>query len=322
VPQLRAPATQVAAETNVVTLSRVDGVDPLFAARMFGGERAWGSREEGFHAPETADFGTFRYTNGNAWIDVPSASLRGCDALKVDLVVYARSPSRTNVSITADGRVLWQGLVGSAIATVRAPLAIEAKQDRPTVRIGIVSDVVDRREMSADDRRRLGVGLIGMRPLRPGEPQEAGASMEGFLADVSIVGPVRDPIVVPADGTASVTLAIRNAGVAYWPAYREHEAPVGVVKIALTWTRAGGIVGAGRWPLAVSMLAGDRTKLRVPIEPPAPAGKRLPPGDYDVRLRLVREGVGLFPDTPAGSVTLHVRIAPVAPEAQSAFALR
>lgn len=312
VPQLRAPASTVAAETNVVTLSRVDGVDATFTERMFGAERAWGSREEGFYPPETADFGTFRYTTGNAWIDVATASLRGCDALKVDLLIYARTPTRRDVTITADGKVLWRGAVATGISTLRVPLpAITA---RPTIRIGIVSDLVDRDDMGVNDPRpRLGAGLIGIRPLRPGEPHEAGPGMDAFAARLAIIGPVRDPIVMSAAGTAQLTLAIRNLGSAYWPAYREHEAPVGVVKIALAWFRDGepdALVGNARWPLAVSMLSGDRVRLRVPITPPARDGKLLAPGLYDVKLRMVREGVGLFTETKGDTVSIRVRIEP------------
>lgn len=323
VPQPRAPATHTAAETSVVTLSRVDGFDANFATQMFGGEPVWGSRERGFHAPETADFGTFRYTDGNAWIDVPSASLQECDALKVDLLAYARAPARRHVSITADGNVLWTGFVDAGIATLRVPLAIE--MGRPTVRIGIVSDVVDPGDMGANDRRRIGVGLIGIRALRSGEPHEAGAGMEGFDAAIAIAGSVRDPIVITAGGRGQVTMTIRNAGSAYWPAYREHEAPVGVVKIALSWTHHGKRdvpAATGRWPLAVSMLGGDRLQLRVPVAPPAPDGKPLPAGDYDVQVRMVREGVGYFPDTPVGTVTLRVRIEPASSNMQPALAYR
>ncbi|MHB8494840.1 MAG: hypothetical protein ACYC9Z_01295 [Casimicrobiaceae bacterium] len=311
-PELRAPATMVRSETRRVTLSRVEGFDTGFATRMFGAEPAWGSKEAGFFPTEIADFGMFRYTNGNAWIEIPATALRGCAGLKVDLFTYARRLVHRKVSIMVNNRVAWEGLVATGISTVRVPLVVMPMD--AIARIGIISDAADPADMNPNDPRTgLSEGLIGVRPLRSGEPVEAGPGMKGFQSDLSIVGTIPDPVVISLAGRSELILGVRNSGTAYWPAYREHSDPVGVVKIALQWFRHGSpdsLVGNDRWPLSISMLPGDRTRIRVPLKPVALDGRRLPPGDYDLRIAMVREGYALFSDSGGAGLSLSVLITP------------
>jgi hypothetical protein len=42
--------------------------------------------------------------------------------------------------------------------------------------------------------------------------------------------------------------------------------------------------------MAISLLPGDTTRVRVPLSPVALNGERLPPGRYEIRIGLFREG--------------------------------
>jgi len=311
-PALRAPALRVETTMERVTLSRVNGFDAGYAKRMFGARRAWGSDEGGFFATQSANFGTFRYTNGNAWIVVPTSDLRDCVALKVDLFTYARRMVHRRVSILLDGKIAWTGMVPTGVSTIRVPIDMDTAH--PKVRIGLVSDSVEPGDMGPSDPRvGLSEALIGIRALHKGEPAEAGPGMAGFRAEVSVAGTLQIPVRVQDASATSLPIDVANVGSAYWPSFRDHPNPVGVVKFALDWSRHGtpaATVGNNRWPLWISMLPGDRNRILVPIDPQSSKGKRLPPGLYDLTIRMVREGVAMFPEAQSPPLTVLVRVAP------------
>ena len=84
------------------------------------------------------------------------------------------------------------------------------------------------------------------------------------------------------------------------------------VQIALRWYKRGDtgkFVGDNRWALGLSMLPGDQTRVLVPLVPTALNGMPLLPGEYDVRVGLVRETVALFADNGDAFVSIPVVIA-------------
>jgi hypothetical protein len=132
---------------------------------------------------------------------------------------------------------------------------------------------------------------------------------------LTVVGRVREPVQIAAGAKSSLTVDVTNTGRAYWPSYREHENPAGVVKLALQWhphARHDVLVANDRWPLAVSMLPGDRMRMLVPLTAATGEGRALAPGDYDLAITMVREGFALFPPEPEGTRWLRVRVAAAA----------
>ena len=113
VPTTRPPAIAVAKQDLQLILSRVDGLDPAFATRMFGGEQVWGTREGGFFGAEVAPFGTFRYIDVSAWIEAPAEVLRDAVALKLDLFCSAPEGARCRLRVTigTDKRPGWAASV-------------------------------------------------------------------------------------------------------------------------------------------------------------------------------------------------------------------
>lgn len=310
-PVEKPPATEVAVLKSSLILSRINGLDPTFATRMFGGERIWGAQDSGFFPAEVAPFGQFRYTNGLAWIDVPASAFRGAEALKVDIFSYAKQGVTRRVSVFIDDHAAWTGDVVPGVNTLRIP--ISAKLDGDTVRVEIHGDMFKAAEVNAADQRiGLSVGLVGIRPLHAGEPKPNGVGIQGFRSRIALVGSANAPLRVSVAHPSTFVLDVTNTGVEFWPSVRELGGPAGAIQIALRWYRRGNgdeIVGDNRWALAISMLPGDRTRVRVPLAPIALDGSPLPPGEYEVRIGLVRETVALFADNGDAVVSLPVVLA-------------
>ncbi len=316
VPTSRPPVTARARQDLQLILSRVDGLDPSFATRMFGGERVWGAREGGFFGADVAAFGTFRYTDGNAWIEVPAEALRNAEALKLDVFSYANEGAQRRLHVTIDNESAWTGSVSAGVSTLRVPISKPLHGD--LARIGLISEPLDPMEIPMersehDSRVGIGIGLIGIRPLRAGEPVTSNPGMQGFRSRLALVGLPPGALPMPANGETNLVLDVENAGAAYWPTVRELGGPVGAVQIALRWHRRDQkepFLGDNRWPLTISMLAGDRLRLKVPLKPIGLDAKPLPPGEYDVRIGMVRETVALFADNGDAVLSIPVVVTP------------
>jgi len=310
-PVERPPATEVATLKSALVLSRINGLDPTFATRMFGGERIWGARDSGFFPVEVAPFGQLRYTNGLAWIDVPTNALRGAEALKIDVFSYAKQGVTRWMSVLIDQHEAWAGKVGPGINTLRIPVL--GRFDGDSARVEIRGQVFNAAEMNvADPRTGLSVGLVGIRPLHAGEPKPNAAGIQGFRSRMALVGSGGEPLQVSFARPSAFVLDVANTGTEFWPSVRELGGPAGAIQIALRWyrrTNLDEIVGDNRWALAISMLPGDRTRVRVPLAPIALDGKPLPPGEYELRIGLVREKVALFADNGDAVVSLPVVVA-------------
>lgn len=290
------PADSVVTQTSQIMLTRANGLDPSFAKRMFGGERAWGAPGRHFFGTEVAPFGAFRYTDGFAWIDVPAKALSDADALKVDVFSYAKPGERRWLHVLINEQRAWDGSVDAGVSTLRIPIREPVTSD--VARITLLSQVMNRSEINKKDPRiDLSIGLMGIRPLLPGEPRRSGPAMDGFRSDLAIERVPIDPLRVSAKSFGHFILDVRNTGTAYWPTVRELGEATGAVQVALRWYRRESsetFVGDNRWPMSISLLAGDQTRVDVPLAPIGLDRKPLPPGVYDVRISMVRETVALF----------------------------
>jgi hypothetical protein len=272
----------------------------------------WGAHDGGFFDSEIAPFGEFRYTDGRAWIEVPAASLRDAKALKVDLFSYAKHGARSWVSIFIDGRPVWTGDVDPGISTLRVPLP--GPSDADVARIEILSQIANPIDINPDDFRiGLSIGLIGMRPLHAGEPRPNGPSIHGFRSHLAPVALTFLPLQISPGHVTDLLLDVTNVGTEYWPTVRELGTAAKAIQVAIRWYRKGddgAFVGDNRWSLAVSMLPGDRTRVRVPLVPIGLDGKALPTGDYEVKVGMVRETVALFADNGDAVLSIPILVSP------------
>jgi hypothetical protein len=70
------------------------------------------------------------------------------------------------------------------------------------------------------------------------------------------------------------------------------------------------VAADNRWPLMISLLAGDRTRIRVPLRPVAQNGEALPPGEYDVGVEMVREPGTYFSNSADTRLSIPVVVTP------------
>jgi hypothetical protein len=299
--------------TSQIILSRVDGLDRTFASRMFGGERIWGAREHGFFGTEIATFGMFRYTNGDAWLEVPTEPLRAADGLKVDVFTFAKEGVQRWLRIAIDGRAAWEGNVAAGLATIRVP--IPHLQTGDVARIQIQSERADPADMGADDPRTgLSVGLLGIRPFRRSDTVVVPFESQGFCSEVKRVADGPSPIKISGSGGGDFVADVTNCGSELWQSKRDAEADAeGSVEIALRWherAKPNTIVADNRWPLLLSLLRGDRTKIKVPLEPVGADGQKLRPGEYDVDVEFVHEPGTLLSHGPKANLSIPVTLTP------------
>lgn len=313
VPSFKPPAKMVEKRTSQIILSRVDGLDRTFASRMFGGERIWGVREHGFFGTEIASFGMFRYTNGDAWLEVPTDPLRAADGLKVDVFTFAKEGVQRWLRIGIDGHAAWEGNVAAGLATIRVPIPHLPAGD--VARIQIQSERADPADMGADDPRvGLSVGLLGIRPFRRSDTVVVPFESQGFCSALKRVAGGPGPIKISGTSGSDFVADVSNCGSESWRSKRDAEAGAeGSVQIALRWRERGKpntIVADNRWPLSLSLLPGDRTKIKVPLKPVGGNGQRLRPGEYDVDVAFVHEPGALLSHGPNASLSIPVTLAP------------
>jgi hypothetical protein len=309
-PTTRAPATSAAHNETRLFLARALGLDRGFGGRMFGGEWAWGARDEGFFESEVAPFGMFRYTRGYAGILLPAAPLRSAVALKVDLFTFAEPGTTRAAQVGINNQAIWSGDLAGGVTTLIIPVRDAFRDD--VAHFELWSETVDPGSMGiADSRSAIGVGLIGVRPLAAESMAAQEPGVEGFHARLAAHGLPGEPLRVLPGKECSFVLDVENAGTTWWPTVRELGGPLGAVQIALRWHRRETpeeLVGDNRWPMSVSLLAGDRTRMQVPLAAVGLNGTPLAPGDYEVRVFLVREGHGVFSDDDSGVVRIPVTI--------------
>lgn len=306
VPVAEAPARVIADSELIVQLTRIDGLDPNAARSMFGGEPVWGFAEGGFFAAEVAPFGVFRYAGDLGWIDVPATPISGARALKLDLFAFAASGRGIDVAIRVGGKFIWQGAAPGGVSTVMAPLPTLPSVG--LVRIEFWSETVNPRTLGVvDSRDAIGIGLIGIRPIFDPVPPATGPGMAAFRSRLERIdaGHVNSS----ASRKGEVLVAVANEGTAAWPTLREQNDVAGAIQLGLRWYRVGAratIVGDNRLGLSITLLPGDSTRIRVPLDPLGLDARALPPGEYEVDIGLVRETVAWFADS--GDPLVRVRV--------------
>ena len=293
-----APARVVTTEVTPIALTRFDGIDPEegVAHTMFGADRVWGVPESGFYRTEIAPYGTFRYTDGGAWMLIPVRAWRNATALKVDLFSFSDAKRRQWVRLAINGRTIWNGSVAGGVSSVRAAIPAGVLDGGDRALLQIWSETQPIAWSALDDHAPLGIGLIGVRALDPEGALPGSGRSQTFEGRLDVVSPVTRFVVHPAK-PSSIDIAIDNTGSAAWPTIADLGEVRGAVRIALRWYDESApprIVGDNRWDMAVSLLPGDTMRVRATLSPTALSGQPLPPGRYEVRIGLFREGFESF----------------------------
>jgi hypothetical protein len=162
------------------------------------------------------------------------------------------------------------------------------------------------------DPRTLGVSVRAVRLLDGAAPLLAADSpASDFRSRVA----VRRTDLNPLDTTRR-TLAFRvdvdNVGAAVWPASGEVGQRVPSVAFGYYWTRAGDRhrLEEQRIALPYSLAPREHWSTAMVLDLDAQPLRQLPPGEYDLHVGLVLEGVAWFLDRGDAGVTIPVTIPP------------
>ena len=129
-----------------------------------------------------------------------------------------------------------------------------------------------------------------------------------LFAERATVTATTVPHTLRAGGRADVRVTARNVGPGTpWPGLRGLKQDEYVVRVAAQWFSAGqqaSSPGEGGVPVTASLVElprtlvpGDAVRLSVPIVARTPAGRRLAPGVYTIRVSVYQELVGVLPGT-------------------------
>lgn len=310
VPTVSPPARETRVERTLLQLTQIR-VRPPDPGRMFGGVSLWGAEEDGFLRPEVAPFGTFRWTTGTATIAMPLVPGTQFDRMKIDLFALERPDRRTRVEVRLNGRLVLADALDGGISTRIVAAAVDSSEERMVLRIS--SDTVTPKSLGIGlAEQELGVGVIGIRFLQTGEPtSHTAVGMDGFKYLMSSHALTRSIKVQPSQTEVSIPLTVANVGSRPWATLRESGRIEGAIQIGARWYRRGDRstpVSDQRWTLETGLLPGDRTTVVARFQPVDFSGRRLVPGEYDLRVGLVREALAWMPEPPAGSIVHPIQV--------------
>ncbi len=309
-PTMHAPARTKAHQEFNVVLSRVDGFDDDALFRRFGAAPVWGVAERGFFPPELTQFGVVRLTNGSASLRIPSKMIGRATALVFDFFLWSPSGKARNLEIRIDGRLVWNAPIPSGVTTIRAPLWPSDEQNARIVEIA--SETFETRTIDPEDHRGpVGVALLGARFERASSRTEGAPGIRAFRSRLEF-GAANLALRTPRDAEASAVISAANIGSQTWPSLREQGVD-GAVQFGLRWYGKGPgttLLADNRWPLALTLLPGEQTRLRLPLVPIGLDGSRLPPGEYSVSVGMVREKHAWFADDGDPLLKVDVTVVP------------
>jgi hypothetical protein len=183
---------------------------------------------------------------------------------------------------------------------------------RGALTLDIISDTFDTRALDPADRRGpVGIALLGVRLERASPSTVDAPGIDGFRSRLEAdTGTL--PVRIARSAQAAFTLAMTNVGTRRWPSLREHGID-GAVQVGLRWYIKGSDaapVADNRVPLALTLQPAEWARMRMAVVPVGLDGARLAPGDYTVRVGLVREKQAWFADGGDALIAFDVTVVP------------
>jgi hypothetical protein len=293
--------------TQPLLATRVTGLAPASVdGRLSGAARDWRQDDRGFHRDELAPAWSSRWTDGHARWQVPAMR---ADAIEMRLGVTAEAPT---VELLVDGARLYAATLPAGEHRIVVALP-QGKEVAPRV-LELVSDAFqpNARGLSLDDRT-LGVSVLAVRLLdstagrlgRDAAPPDYASTIERIgTYPLAAYAPGVDPV-------PTLPIVVANRGRAAWPVTGDVRAGEAPVRIGIVWRPrgSGATILEQRVDLPFALAPGERLALAPPLDGRGADGAVLPPGDYDVDVGLVHEGVAWFADRGGARVGASVTIA-------------
>jgi hypothetical protein len=299
----------VTTERSAFFVTPVWGLESERQGKLFGAYRNWNVDERGFYGEDVAAGALGRWTGGDA--TVRFRPVAGADTLEIRLMVPGPGPRRLRIEL--DGQPLQDSL---AEGPQRLSFALGSTAPDAWRELRMVSETFNPRAAGlSDDGRDLGVWVQAIRLIDSRAPRiDASLGDAAFRSRVEVVG---GPIALKfgtstGERGALPVVSVSNEGQAVWPGGAE-VAP-GEVPVALgaKWRRAGSaeVLLEQRFGLPFALRPGERILMAVDLAPTGPsADGRLKPGDYEIELDMVQDGVTWFAARGSVAARLQVRLA-------------
>jgi hypothetical protein len=306
--------TRTTTVAQPLLVTRVTGLEaPPAAPRLTGAYRDWRRDDRGFYRDELATAWSSRWTDGDAQWDLPAVP---GDTLELRLGVTAEA--RT-VELLVDGVRRHAATLAPGEHRIVVPLVAAATPAPPATRhVELRSDTFrpNARGLGLDDRT-LGVSVLAVRLLdRSVARLRPDAARGDYAGAIARIGTFPLPAFVPGvDPPPTLPLGITNEAPVAWPVTGDVQAGESAVRLGIAWHPHGTstTVLDQRVDLPFALAPGERLVLAPQLDPRAAGGAALPPGDYDVDVGLVHEGVGWFAERGGARLTASVTIAAPAP---------
>jgi hypothetical protein len=249
---------------------------------------ALGVRVRGFYRREGALDSAFRWTGPNATIIVPPSRRPAPRSLRIELAMTGEGGKQ--VRLLFDGCELFNGSVPMGQwSAVFSLAACPAGPGEHTIEL--------HSDTHRDPKRTRDLGVAVRRiDLLDYDWPPSGAPLPDAARQSQIELKGVDAA-TPVPSTSQLDIRVVNRGSEPWANPEGLKREDGSVRVGVLWHRAGYLASPAavqRVELPRSLLPGDAVDFSFRLVPAAADGTRLPPGEYELWIGLLQEGVNWF----------------------------
>lgn len=262
-------------------LSRAGPVDLLSNTAAYGLRVA----HEGLYDREGQGDGSFRWTNGAARIVVPRSVQSSPRSVRVNLATAG--PEERRLIIRVNGCDVFEGQAPSGRWSRILAVPDCPNHNETVIELRSPTHTVSERTLGVAVER---IDLLDYAWPPPKEVPEADRRSQIRLRNIE-----RDGATVP--GQAAIDVTVVNRGGSLWPSVADLNQEDGAVRLGALWFRPGDTDRAAavqRIDLPRTLVPGESANVTFHLSAIAEGSKELPPGEYEVWIGLMQEGVNWF----------------------------
>jgi hypothetical protein len=303
-PAFHPLATERRRETVNILASPVSGISANPPPSNAGAARDWRIDDHGFYRDELVPGAVARWTRGDA-----TMTLGASVADRIEVRLASAAPAPMPLQIEIDELPRFEGTIAPGEHVWRFPVDL-ANAAPHRLRLRSFTFVPSRAGIDGD-RRSLGVSVRAVRLLDGAAPVLSAASPASDFRSRLVI---RRTDVVPADttrGALAFRVDVDNVGAAAWPSSAEVGQRVPSVALGYYWLRTGDghRLVEQRIALPYSLSPGEHWSTAMIVDLDSQPPRRLPPGEYELHVGLVLDGVAWFSDRGDAGVTIPMTIA-------------
>ncbi|WP_079913861.1 hypothetical protein [Paenibacillus sp. 32352] len=265
-----------------------------------------GVEESGFYNTEVDSLGVpFRWTNGKGVLVIPVEP--DYQSSSVQISINNIGPQPQDIKITANSQNLFSGIINGPTEKILSLHDIKSSDNK--IVLEIQSNVWNPAQVieGTNDTRDLGVAVKMVRII------DSSITPNFALNNVKTNIQLEDSnnlSINPVD-SKSISINLANNGAHFLPSFSYLGTNIHSVNIGQIWFDKNDMshrLSEGRVHLPSSLFPNDNIQTKIELSPIGYDGKPLPPGDYEVWIGLVQEGVGWFYDFGEMPIKINVHI--------------